>query len=143
MGCCACIPGCSKIQPGDSCLQRCLYRIAQAVLTPAGKAVTVVVFVIVFGLGVAGIAQLETDSEVEWFFPDDSYVTEYFELNRKYFSKGTEFDVYTNNVDIFEHREAMSSMSSYISCQSFVQQDIVDDWWAAYEGYLATNGMTM
>eukprot|EP00971_Amphidinium_carterae_P277261 5502616-Amphidinium_carterae.1 len=31
---------------------------------------------------------LETDSEVEWFFPDDSYVTEYFELNRKYFSKG-------------------------------------------------------
>mmetsp|Transcript_32054 Transcript_32054/g.73206 ORF Transcript_32054/g.73206 Transcript_32054/m.73206 type:complete len:993 (+) Transcript_32054:28-3006(+) len=142
-GWCMCIPGCGALQIGDNFLQRMICRAGEKVLTTPGKITTVVIFSAVFIVGIIGIVQLETDSEVEWFFPDDSYVTEYFELNRKYFSKGTEFDIYTNSMDIFEHRDTMSSLSSYIACQSFVQQDTVDDWWAAYQRHLSSVGMTM
>mmetsp|Transcript_10727 Transcript_10727/g.24462 ORF Transcript_10727/g.24462 Transcript_10727/m.24462 type:complete len:986 (-) Transcript_10727:201-3158(-) len=139
MGCCLCIPGWP-----DNCLRTALTNIAQkALLTTPGKIASVVIFLSVFAAGVAGIAQLKTDSEVEWFFPDDSYVTEYFELNRQFFNKGTEFDVYTNNVDIFEQKEAMTEMSSYIGCQNFIQQDVVDDWWNAFQGHLTSTSQVM
>jgi len=129
-GCCACIPCCPKIQPKDNLLGRSLEKMGQVtVKTKPGFVITISFFAILFIVGMSGLFQLEKDFQIEWFIAEGSYLNDVVELNKKYFSSGTQFKVYTKKVDMFDKQESMNQLSSYMSAQSFILDGTVQDWW--------------
>ena len=77
--------------------------------------VFVFVYAILFGLGVAGSTMIYKDFKLEWFFPDDSYVNQFFQLNTKYFASGAPVTVYTREMDYFKAQPAMRQLHAYLN----------------------------
>jgi len=135
-GCCSCIPCCPKIQPGDNFLKRNLMKFGEAITkTLFGRIFTIVIFTAIFAVGLAGLVQMETEFRLEWFFPSDSYVNKFTDVNDQYFNRGVSFNVYQNGIDIYSKQSAMKELSSYLTVQDFVVQDSVQDWYAAFNAY--------
>jgi len=98
-----------------------------------GRIATVVVFTALFMFGLVGAIKLEKDFKIEWFFPDDSYVTEFFELNDEYFSPGNTFRMYYNEVDVFREQARMNEVNAYLNFQDFIISGSVQDWWQDFQ----------
>merc|ERR1719461_1056955 len=97
-----------------------------------GRLVTLIVWFVVFVVGMAGLTQIKKDFKLEWFFPDGSYVNQFIGNNDKYFSEGTSFSFYTNNLDIFSKQEEMNELSSYIRQQDPIKTNSIRNWWADF-----------
>jgi len=77
----------------------------------------------------AGSFQIKKDFEVEWFFPEGSYVQAFIDLNSEYFSSGTRFSIYTKELDIFTNQDEMNMLTSYLKQQDFVRSSSISNWW--------------
>jgi predicted RND superfamily exporter protein len=93
-----------------------------------GRYFTLFAFAALLASSLGGVAQIKKDFKLEWFFPEDSYVNEFFELNREYFEQGTRFRVYTAGVDFYEKQAQMNTVSSYLRSVDFLE-DGPQDWW--------------
>jgi len=128
--CCLCAPKCN---PADGLVQRGMGRAGNMVVkTTPGKITTLAMWAGVLAVGIAGASQIKKDFNLEWFFPAGSYVNDFIELNDKYFSRGTDFKVYTNKLDIFKHQDAMNELVSYMKVQDFIMGSSVSSWWENY-----------
>merc|ERR550532_2714270 len=82
-----------------------------------------------FAVGIAGTANIEKNFKLEWFFPSGSYTKKFIDLNDQYFSEGTTFRFYTNNVDIYAQQAKMNELTSYIAQISDIKQSTLQNWW--------------
>mmetsp|Transcript_89707 Transcript_89707/g.254130 ORF Transcript_89707/g.254130 Transcript_89707/m.254130 type:complete len:992 (+) Transcript_89707:100-3075(+) len=134
-GCLGCIPGCGKLEPKEAVLPRVFGAFARVtVKTLAGRLVTGLVFLGMLAGGLAGMAQLKKEFKRELFFPADSYVQDFFTLNRRHFSKGNDFAVYTNGVDLFSQQANLNEMSDYFGIQTFLVDNATEDLWLGFSG---------
>jgi len=132
-GWCACIPGCSKLEPRDGVFKRWLNTFGRLMIkTLWGKLLTFTVFLCIFGVGFIGFRGLRKDFDISWFFPSASYVVQYQSLAQRYFQDGVAVDIFTNGVDMFERKEDMLKLSSYLRKQNFIVQGSITDWWATF-----------
>jgi len=89
---------------------------------------TLFAFLALFASSLGGISSIKKDFKLEWFFPEDSYVNEYFTLNTEYFAQGAKFRVYTAGVDLFEKQQEMNTLSSFLRTVEYLE-DGPQDWW--------------
>eukprot|EP00746_Dinoflagellata_sp_MGD_P000639 gnl/MRDRNA2_/MRDRNA2_101146_c0_seq1.p1 gnl/MRDRNA2_/MRDRNA2_101146_c0~~gnl/MRDRNA2_/MRDRNA2_101146_c0_seq1.p1 ORF type:complete len:1048 (+),score=180.42 gnl/MRDRNA2_/MRDRNA2_101146_c0_seq1:333-3146(+) len=99
-----------------------------SVKNPMGRYFTLFAFLALFASGLSGLVQIEKNFKLEWFFPDDSYVNEFFDLNDQYFKQGTKFRVYTTGIDMFDKQAEMNKLSSYLRSVEFLESG-PQDWW--------------
>jgi predicted RND superfamily exporter protein len=98
-------------------------------VSKVGRVVVLAFFAILFGLGVAGSTMIYKDFKLEWFFPDDSYVNQFFQLNTKYFASGAPVTVYTREMDYFKAQPALRQLHSYLNSSKYVDlNEPIDDW---------------
>lgn len=93
-----------------------------------GRIFTLVAFLALFATGLSGLGQIKKNFKLEWFFPEDSYVNEFFDLNDQYFKQGTKFQVYTAGLDMFERQTEMNKLSSYMRNVEYLEAG-PQDWW--------------
>jgi len=98
------------------------------------KIAMIAVFFVIFILGIVGLTQMETNFRIEWFFPENSYVKQYVDLNNEYFRAGTTLHVFLKEVDLFEKQAAMNQVSEYLEVQDFFTPNSAKDWWKAFSG---------
>jgi len=65
-------------------------------------------------------------------FPEGSYTKKFIDLNDKYFSQGTTFSFYTDNVDLFAKQAEMNALTSYIVQEPVIKYSTVQNWWANF-----------
>ena len=78
-GCCCCC----KCKSGI--LRRSLKKTGGFITTKHGTAMILCLFGSLLGVGIAGGTQVYKDFKLEWFFPDSSYVNEFFNWNKDFF----------------------------------------------------------
>lgn len=122
-GCCFCC-NCS-----DGIVRRGLTKFGSfSVQDKRGRYSVLFVFLALFASGLSGLVQIKKDFKLEWFFPDDSYVNEFFDLNDQFFKQGTKFRMYTTGIDMFAKQGEMNRLSSYLRSAEFLE-DGPQDWW--------------
>ncbi len=85
------------------------------------------------GGAIAGMLNLETNFEIEWFLPDGSYTKDYLDLNRQYFTDGATFSVYTDtSMDIWADRAKLTALDANLRAHVLVDSTAVDNWWTAF-----------
>jgi hypothetical protein len=128
-GCCFCI-WFPQLNPSDGLLPKAFERLGnKTVKTMPGKAGTLAFWLAVFAVGIGGITQIKKDFKLEWFFPSGSYTKKFIDLNDQYFSEGTTFRFYTNDVDLFAQQAEMNEFTSYIDQISVIKQSSLQNWW--------------
>ncbi len=85
----------------------------------------------ILGAAIAGLAQLKPNFQLEWFFPSDSYVTDYFAWSDKYFSQGVRVSIYLRG---HEGKTEAQVYKCIDDVNSFIS--------AGGSGYLSTVGLT-
>jgi len=59
-------------------------------------------------------------------------------MNKKYFSRGEDFTVYTNEVDMFNKKEQIADVIAYLDHQDFIMKgSIRENWFAEFTAYKA------
>jgi len=108
------------------------------VVSPVGRAAVFVQYLVIFAVGLAGLAQLEKEFKLEWFFPDGSYVTDFMDLNEEYFSRGQDFTVYSNGLDMLVDRTTFANTQTYLEIQDFILPGTIRENW--YHDFMTTGG---
>jgi len=125
---CSC---CCASKNSEPLLERGMNKFGNFVVVPMwGKITTILIFFAVFILGIVGLIKIEKNFEIEWFYGEDSYVQDYYDLNDRYFSYGNIFSLYTNKVDFFDRQEEMNEITAYMLSRDFLGLD--QSWWLAY-----------
>lgn len=96
---------------------------------------TLTFFGVMAVFGVVGCANIETEFKLEWFIPDDSYVTQFFDLNELHFKEGEGFSVYTREIDggYYAHQATLGDMHDYMTSTKYVDHSQpVSDWQHAF-----------
>ena len=69
------------------------------------------------------------DFKLEWFFPDSSYVNEFFSWNQEFFASGKPVTVYMRDINYFEAQSEMDILHTYMLETKFVDQnEAIEDW---------------
>lgn len=122
--CCTCRP---------AILETGMENFATVLLTPIGKAITILGMLGITSAAVVGCTLIYKDFKLEWFIPSDSYVYQFFRLNEKYFESGTPFTVYTRSVDHFANQGNFATLSEYLESNRFIDpNESVDDWFDSF-----------
>lgn len=131
-----------------NCLSTAMRRWARAIVTPAGRIITVLIFAALLATGIVGMTRLYKNFKIEWFIPSDSYVADYFATNDAQFQRGTPISIYTSDFDYFKHQAQMHSMASFLNSTELIDQtEGVDSWYQQFQTYAngqdykARNGM--
>jgi predicted RND superfamily exporter protein len=102
----------------------------------------VVVAVITAGIlagGIAGMPNLKTDFDMEWFTPDDSYYQDTYDVQEKYFPSGTGYPVYvftkTGSYYTAHNDRTMDALYQRTLDNSWVDRSI-SNW---YTGFIAAD----
>ena len=74
-------------------------KTGEIITTKIGRIVVLAIFVGLFACGVIGSLNIYKDFKLEWFFPDSSYVNEFFDWNNKYFTTGKPVTIYLRDID--------------------------------------------
>jgi hypothetical protein len=83
------------------------------VTSKVGIGITIAVFVALAVVGLIGCTKIYKDFKLEWFIPDDSYVTEYFTANAQYSEAGTRFFIYTpSEIDYFTEQSTRQNFAT-------------------------------
>jgi len=131
-GCCLC---CTPRLCGDNMLRRHLKRAAEMVTTTPGRIVTILLFLVLAGLGIAGSTLIYKDFKLEWFIPDDSYVNEFFTTNSENFASGTKISVNMRSApDAFEAQSHLHELYSYLNTAEVINKDAGISSW--YEDFM-------
>jgi len=122
-GCC----GICKCKSGY--LPSGLKKVGGFITTKHGTAAIAVLFAALLGCGVSGSAQVYKDFKLEWFFPDSSYVNEFFSWNQEFFASGKPVTVYMRDINYFEAQPEMDLLHTYMLETKFVDQnEAIEDW---------------
>ncbi|KAL3804398.1 hypothetical protein HJC23_011326 [Cyclotella cryptica] len=93
------------------------YYHGPAILSKAGKPVTLLVFAGLLGFGIYGTMELPVEDSSRSFIPSDSYVNDYAAAADNYFpSSGTSLYItFENGEDIYASRTSLSALDSRVS----------------------------
>mmetsp|Transcript_38081 Transcript_38081/g.91395 ORF Transcript_38081/g.91395 Transcript_38081/m.91395 type:complete len:947 (+) Transcript_38081:45-2885(+) len=136
--------GCCMVCPQKGCTGRmeplpdALEAFAKAILTTPGKIVTFVVFGGVLIFGIIGLNELYVNWKLEWFFPSDSYVADFFDHNEQYFSSGTRYSIHTGDTDVYDNRDKFERLDAYSRALRFNQDNSVSFFWADFVAEVPT-----
>ena len=134
-----CIPFCGRIEPKEPLMVTFFRKFSKVVVvSPVGRAAVFVQYLVIFAVGLAGLAQLEKEFKLEWFFPDGSYVTDFMDLNEEYFSRGQDFTVYSNGLDMLVDRTTFANTQTYLEIQDFILPGTIRENW--YHDFMTTGG---
>lgn len=133
-GCFACIPACTKFEPQEAIMVKGFRKFGDIFIkNRIGRISTVVLYSIVFFVGLSGLFQLKKDFKPEWFFPEGSYVNEFIDMNKKYFTRGEDFTVYANEVDMYAKQQELADIHAYIAYQDFIMEgSLREDWFSEF-----------
>jgi hypothetical protein len=123
-GCCLL----SKIP--DGLLRNSMNKLSSNVLRtlPARVGVTAAFFIL-FVVSIVTLPSMKTDFQIDWFFPDDSYVNDFVDKDKQYFDDGFYLQVYTNGVDYDQQKSSMDTLGSYIRETKYAATGSSSDWW--------------
>lgn len=122
-GCCCCI----KSKSGS--LPMAMRKTGELITTKIGRIVVLAIFVGLFACGVIGSLNIYKDFKLEWFFPDSSYVNEFFDWNNKYFTTGKPVTVYLRDIDYHGAQLDLDKLHSYMNDTKYVDTDeAIEDW---------------
>eukprot|EP00658_Telonema_sp_P-2_P014428 TRINITY_DN15482_c0_g12_i2.p1 TRINITY_DN15482_c0_g12~~TRINITY_DN15482_c0_g12_i2.p1 ORF type:complete len:926 (-),score=215.55 TRINITY_DN15482_c0_g12_i2:272-3049(-) len=110
------------------------------VLDPRGNTVGVLLFAAIGACGVAGLARLEVDSNVDNFLPPGSYARDYVNADNEYFNVvGVLTHAYTMNPSYWERASEMASLRSAMAENSYIVSSTVDSWYHNLVAYNTAN----
>ena len=122
-GCCCCI----KCKSGS--LQRSLKRTGEFITSKIGSVLILTMFSAIFITGVIGSTMIYKDFKLEWFFPDSSYVNEFFNWNNEFFQSGKPVTVYMRDIDYHAAQTDMDQMHTYMNTSKYVDiTEAIEDW---------------
>ena len=122
-GCCFCC----KCKSG--CLPHALKKVGEFITSRNGSVLVLVFFASILGVGVAGAMNIYKDFKLEWFFPDSSYVNEFFNWNQEFFETGKPVTVYMRDLDYHAAQKDMDKLHSYLNTTKYVDSDeAIEDW---------------
>ncbi|CAD7957034.1 unnamed protein product [Amoebophrya sp. A25] len=87
------VPGCRS----EPVLPKIVDSSIRTLMTTGGKAFALTAFLALLCASAVGLANQKADFQLEWFFPADSYVVDYFDWSNTYFAQGTRAAVYIRN----------------------------------------------
>ena len=131
-GCCcpqfviAKLPCCTQTDILSSVLE----KFGKFITTNPGRPIVLFLFLGINITGIIGTTVLYKDFKLEWFFPEGSYVRDFFALNEEYFSTGTPFSVYVRDVDYFTFQAELNELSTLLETTQYIDQGQgIDSWW--------------
>merc|ERR1719353_2734243 len=81
------------------------------------------------GVGIAGGTQVYKDFKLEWFFPDSSYVNEFFNWNQDFFQGGKPVTVYLRDLDYYAAQTDLDKLHNYLNTSKFIDtNEAIEDW---------------
>merc|ERR1719258_535053 len=108
-GCCFCCNCKSGL------LKRGLKHTGEFITKGIGRILVLLLFLILFIVGIVGATFIYKDFKLEWFFPDDSYVNTFFNWNNQYFASGKPVTVYVRDMDYFAKQGTMGKLHDYLN----------------------------
>jgi len=130
--------GCCMVCPQKGCTGRmeplpdALEAFAKVILSVPGKILTFWVFSGLLVFGVVGLNELYVNWKLEWFFPSDSYVSDFFDHNEQYFSSGTRYSIHTGDSDVYDNRDKFQRLDDYARNLRFNQNNSVSFFWGDF-----------
>ena len=122
-GCCFCC----KCKSGM--LRKFLKTMGEFITKGIGRILTLAFFLALFIVGLVGAFYIYKDFKLEWFFPDDSYVNQFFNYNNEYFASGKPVTVYVRDIDYFKQQETMEALHDYLNTTKYTDPDEdIEDW---------------
>jgi predicted RND superfamily exporter protein len=101
--------------------------------TLPGQIIVLVLFLALAIVGIIGCTQLYKDFKLEWFIPDDSYVNEFFQLNREHFSSGTPVSVNIKSTPgHFESQTNLRELYAYLSTAKYTKDGDSGSWYKEF-----------
>ncbi len=93
--------------------------------TMPGKIVALSAFVAFIAISIVGMANQYADFKLEWFFPADSYVQDYFDMADEHFSQGTRVSVYLRDFGGLSESQVFKcaqDVENYLESSSYFDQ---------------------
>ncbi|CAD7971283.1 unnamed protein product [Amoebophrya sp. A120] len=137
------VPGCKS----EPMLPKLLTFNVRMLLTTPGKIFAFVIFTIFMSLSAVGLAKQKADFQLEWFFPEDSYVVDYFDWSDAYFSQGTRASIYIRNPSTAFTQQTMkdclTNVENYMQTSKYFDQaQMRDSWVKKVTAFSATSTLT-
>jgi predicted RND superfamily exporter protein len=100
------------------------------------KIVVCILTVILTGVAIAGNVLLEQNFDPAWFLPPDTYLAQWFQMNRKYFPFGGDrVTIWCHGLDYQNELEKLDDLAKRLSDQKDII-DNVDSWSTHFLDYL-------
>eukprot|EP00928_Gymnodinium_smaydae_P058826 TRINITY_DN4203_c0_g2_i3.p1 TRINITY_DN4203_c0_g2~~TRINITY_DN4203_c0_g2_i3.p1 ORF type:complete len:388 (+),score=80.37 TRINITY_DN4203_c0_g2_i3:363-1526(+) len=80
------------------------------------------------------------DFKLEWFIPDDTYVNEFFNINREYFASGPQISVNMRDTpDTFSSQKNLRELFDYLNTSEYVNSEVdVTSWYESFMEWAVT-----
>lgn len=122
-GCCCCCNCKSGILP------MILEKTGNFMTTTVGTCLVLILFGSLLGFGISGSVQVYKDFKLEWFFPDSSYVNEFFNWNNEFFQGGKPVTVYMRDLDYYAAQGDLDKLHLYLNNSKYVDSnEAIEDW---------------
>lgn len=101
------------------------------------KAVVLLVFVGLAAAGVYGTTQIETEFRQEWFLPGDSFLQDYYAVQREFFSdNGVPVGIYAKDIEPAAERQFLVDLREAVDNNRYIDAQVpVRDWFEAFTAY--------
>lgn len=130
---------CCGVQTGF--MERMLARAQEYLIQDyRGNVVGVLLFVVVLGVGIAGVALLEVDSDPDDFIPSGSYAKDYFDDLKDYYTTvGVNTAAYVMNPSYYQKATEMASLRTAMMNDPYIVSSTVDSWYHELVVYNTAN----
>ena len=136
-GCCCC---CLK----PDLLTRTIDNfVAPTLLKPAVKVVVILAFAGLAVVSLLGALDIKQEFRREWFLPSDSYLQDFYALERQQFSdSGVPMAAYVPDVDVYSTRTGFAALGPALLADTWIDNTVgVQDWPAAFKTYLTAQSL--
>nr|KAG5711759.1 hypothetical protein BaRGS_023523 [Batillaria attramentaria] len=142
-GCLCCYRHKDTYTPNSCSKKELIPMFFKRVMEPLLSKLPVKVFVMVvtlglFGMNVWGFVNLEQYFDPNWFFPTDSYASEFLVAQSKYFpDDGVDGNIYCGNIDYFGSKTGFDTVYTKFTDSQYIYNGTTDSWFKSLTDWLA------
>uniref|UniRef100_A0A7S1G6N4 SSD domain-containing protein n=1 Tax=Bicosoecida sp. CB-2014 TaxID=1486930 RepID=A0A7S1G6N4_9STRA len=133
--------GCCGRKDGEVMRSFIANKYAPFLMTTPVRVAVLIGFAAWAGVSVYGFSQLTIEFRREWFLPGDSFLQEYYSVNRQYFSHvGTPVAVYAKDFEPADERGFLNNIETTLEGNRYID-DVMPtrNWFAAFKAHLAAS----